>query len=167
MASTGEVACLGKNLHDAFYLSWLATEQSIKGKRILVSIGGDKKGKLLTQLKKLDELNWEIYATAHTHEYLTRQGIGSQFLYKASDQKEPSILNAIRERQVDLIINIPQSSPTGTHQSDGYKIRRLAIDYHIPLITNLHLALMFLQCLTDVKREEIPIRSLQEYVGVK
>lgn len=164
MASTGEVACLGDSYQEAFFMSWLATEQHIKGKNILVSIGGDKKIKLLPYLIKLEELGWEIYATENTHEYLTRQGVGSHFLYKASDGIEPNIMTAIAERQLDLIINIPRALSPHGNQSDGYKIRRLAIDHHIPLITNLPIAQMFLQCVSELDIETIPVRSWREYM---
>lgn len=166
MASTGEVACIADSFKEAFFLSWLATEQFVKGKRILISIGGEKKIKLLEQIKKLDEEGWQIYATENTHEYLTRNGIGSSFLYKASIGLEPNIVTAIKKREFDLIINIPRAMNPHDNQSDGFIIRRLAIDHHIPLITNLPIAQLFLQCLTQFKLEEISLRSLKEYVGV-
>jgi len=165
MASTGEVACLGDNLLEAFYMSWLATEQSIEGKSILVSIGGDKKIKLLPALQKLEQQGWEIYATENTHDFLCRQGIGSHFLYKASQVSEPNVITCIAGKQVDLIINIPRKSPTGSNNTDGFNIRRLAIDHHIPLITNLHIAQLFLQCLTEVEFAKIPIKSWQEFTS--
>jgi len=167
MASTGEVACIGDNFLEAFYRSWLSTEQAIGGKRILVSIGGDKKGKLLPSLIKLEEQGWEIFATENTHDFLCRNGIGSSFLYKASQQMEPNLITAIANRHVDLIINIPRRHPTGSNMTDGFKIRRLAIDHHIPLVTNLHVAQMFLQCLTELDPDKIPVRSWQEYVASK
>ena len=71
----------------------------------------------------------------------------------------------IANKGVDLIINIPRSEQTGGHHTDGYKIRRLAIDHHIPLITNLHIAQLFLQCLTELDPVKIPVKSWQEYVG--
>ncbi len=164
MASTGEVACLGDNLKEAFYNSWLSTEQSISGKRILASIGGEKKLRLLRELKKLEEMGWEIYSTENTHDFLTRQGVASHFLYKGSQELEPNVISTIANKEVDLIINIPRSVMTGSHNSDGYKIRRLAIDHHIPLITNLHIAQLFLQCLTELDSNAISVKSWQEYV---
>lgn len=165
MASTGEVACLAEDLQKAFYLSWLSTEQTIKGKRILASIGGDKKGRLFDELKKLEEMGWEIYSTENTHHYLTRHGVASHFLYKGSEEIEPNVISALAEKQVDLIINIPRSVPTGTHNSDGYLIRRLAIDHNIPLITNVHIAKLFLECLVKLDVDELPVRSWQEFVN--
>ena len=164
MASTGEVACIGNNLLEAFYSSWHATEQTIAGKRILASIGGDKKVKLLPTIKKLDELGWEIYSTENTHDYLCRHGIGSNFLYKGSDELEPNVLTTITNKEVDLIINIPRTMSTHNNTTDGFKIRRLAIDHNIPLITNLHIAQLFLQCLTEVEPKHIPVKSLQDYM---
>ncbi len=165
MASTGEVACIGDHLIEAFYRSWIATEQSISGKRILASIGGDKKLRLLPELKKLEDLGWEIYSTENTHDFLTRQGVASQFLHKGSQKMEPNVITAIANRDVDLIINIPRSMPTGNHHTDGFKIRRLAIDHHIPLITNIHVAQLFLQCLSEIDLGKLPIKSWQEYSG--
>ncbi|ADI37718.1 carbamoyl-phosphate synthase (glutamine-hydrolyzing) large subunit [Waddlia chondrophila] len=167
MASTGEVACLAEDLQKAFYLSWLATEQTINGKRILASIGGDKKGRLFGELKKLEEMGWEIYSTENTHHYLTRHGVASHFLYKGSEDIEPNVITALSEKQVDLIINIPRSTPTGTHNSDGYLIRRLAIDHHIPLITNVHIAKFFLECLTKLDVDQLPTHSWQDFVKNK
>lgn len=167
MASTGEVASIADSFKEAFFLSWLSTEQYISGKRILLSIGGDKKVKLLEQIKKLEEEGWQIYSTENTHEYLTRNGIGSNFLYKASVGFEPNIVTSIKNKEFDLIVNIPRALSPNDNQSDGFIIRRLAIDHHIPLITNLPIAQLFLQCLTQFKPDQITMRSLKEFVGNK
>jgi len=164
MASTGEVACLGDSFPEAFFMSWMATNQPLAGKRMLVSIGGDKKVKLLEQLRKLEEQGWEIYATENTHDYLARNGIGSSFLYKASDRLEPNLISTIEGRNLDLIINIPRALSPNDNKTDGYKIRRLAIDHHIPLITNLPIAQLFLQCLAELPEDKIPVRSWREYM---
>ncbi len=164
MASTGEVACFGDHLLEAFYKSWLATEQAVKGKKILVSIGGDKKPRLLPAIQKLDEQGWEFYATENTHDFLCRNGIGSSFLYKASEEVEPNVTTFIANKQVDLIINIPRTLSSENTKTDGFKIRRLAIDCHVPLITNLHVALLFLQCLAELNPVKMLIKSVREYV---
>jgi len=164
MASTGEVACIGDHLQHAFFMSWLATEQQIKGKRVLVSIGGDKKVKLFPMLQKLDADGWEIFATENTHDFLSRNGIGSSFLYKASENLEPNLTSFIANKHIDLIINIPRTLSPAHHTNDGFKIRRLAIDHHIPLITNLHIAQLFLQCLAELDMAQIPIKSWNNYV---
>ncbi len=166
MASTGEVACLGDSLLEAFLMSWMATEQQVRGKRILVSVGDEKKIKLLQPLQILYEQGWEIYATEHTHDFLAKKGIKSHFIYKGSQQNEPNALTLIEKKNIDLIVNIPRSSPTGTHLSDGYVIRRLAIDHHIPLVTNLQLAHLFLHCLSEINPEQITIKSWNDYVNI-
>jgi len=167
MASTGEVACLGDDLKQAFIHSWLAADQSIRGNKILASIGGDKKIKFLDELRKLEESGFKIYATENTHDFLIKNGVSSSFLYKGSQELEPNVITYIAKRKVDMIINIPRSLPTGSHNSDGYKIRRLAIDHNIPLITNIHIAKLFLQCLCSLEIDKIPLKSWQEYAALK
>ncbi|MEM9243359.1 MAG: carbamoyl-phosphate synthase (glutamine-hydrolyzing) large subunit [Pseudomonadota bacterium] len=166
MASTGEVACLGQDLLDAFYRSWQATDLSVAGKRLFVSIGGDQKTKLLDYLLQLEELGWDIYATANTHSYLVQHGIGSYFIYKASDNVEPNVTSLITERNVDLIINIPRTKYNISEKniSDGFKIRRLAIDHHIPLITNLQIAQVMLQALISLYGKPTQVESWQYFM---
>lgn len=163
MASTGEVACLGENLLNAFFSSWRATEQKLKGKRILVSIGGEKKLKLLEELRVLEERGWQLFTTPGTHDFLSRRGVASRCLFKGSEKREPNVLSAISNQEVDLIINIPRDGH-GRGETDGYKIRRLAIDFHLPLITNLEIAAVFLRCLIEPATERIQIKSWNEYV---
>ncbi len=166
MASTGEVACLGHDLLEAFLLSWLATEQTVRRKKILVSIGGDRKIKLLPQLEKLEAQGWEIYSTEGTNDFLCQQGIASRCVYKASEKIEPNVTSLIAGHQVDLIINIPRGMGLN-NKTDGFTIRRLSIDHHIPLITNLQIAQVLLQCLSELKFDRLPILSLKEFVGTK
>lgn len=166
MASTGEVACLGTDLLEAFFLSWLSTEAPIKRKRILVSIGGDKKIKLLEQLKKFDEKEWEIFATEGTNDFLCQHGIASRCAYKASEKIEPNVTTLIANHKIDLIVNIPRGLGSN-HKTDGFTIRRLSIDHHIPLITNLQTAQILLQCLTELKFENLPVLSWREFIATK
>lgn len=161
MASTGEVACLGENLYDAYWRSWLATEQQVTGKRILVSIADVHKMKFLPYLHQLEDRGWEIHSTGGTHSCLSKNGIGSYFVYKASEKVEPNIRSVISNRKVDIIINIPSNNTSET-QTDGYTIRRMAIDHHIPLITNLQSAQIIIQCLIDLKESVLPVRSWRE-----
>lgn len=166
MASTGEVACLGHDLLEAFFLSWLSTEQSIRRKRMLVSIGGDKKVKLLDQLQLLESQGWEIYATEGTNDFLCKHGIASRCVYKASEKTEPNVTTLIASHKIDLIVNIPRG-PHSNHKTDGFMIRRLSIDHHIPLITNLQIAQVFLQCLTELTFEKLPLLSWREFIASK
>lgn len=166
MASTGEVACLGDTLFEAFFKAWQATEQRCEGKRLLISVGGAHKQKFVELLRTLEDLGWIFYATEGTHDFLCKQGLASVSLYKASEKIEPNIATMIAKKQVDLMINIPVGLGQNT-QSDGFKIRRLAIDHHIPLFTNLQLSLLFLQCLCLFDRKTLPVKSWQEFMESK
>lgn len=167
MASTGEVACLGENVLEAFYNSWQATELSVPRKKIFVSIGDDKKSKLVESLRKLDALGWDIYATQGTHDYLAKNGVASYFVYKVSEKSEPNVFTLLSEHQVDLCLNIPRSryNLQQNNITDGFVLRRMAIDHHVPLISNLQSAQMMLKCLIEFHDHAIPVRSWQEYVG--
>ncbi len=163
MASTGEVANIGENYLEAFFASWLSTEQKVSGKKLLISAPSDYRIKLLESLATLEAQGWDLYATEGTHDFLAKHGIGSVSLYKVGEKYEPNISTILSKRQVDLIINIPQGG--NEKNTAGFKIRRLAIDHHIPLITNLQLAQIFLQCLAELDMDTIPARSLQEIYG--
>jgi carbamoyl-phosphate synthase large subunit len=164
MASTGEVACLGENLFDAYQKAWLATEQKLPQKNLLISIADTYKAKLLPYLKLLDEDEWVFYSTSGTHDYLTKNGVGSYFVYKTSDRSEPNIQTLIATRQIEMIINIPTAAGMEKN-TDGFLIRRMAVDHHIPLITNLQIAQIMLQCLIDYKgKQPQPILSWQSYI---
>jgi carbamoyl-phosphate synthase large subunit len=160
MASTGEVAHIGDNYLEAFFASWLSTEQKVSGKKLFVSVGGDYRIKLLEPLRHLETRGWNLFATEGTHDFLSKHGVGSVSLYKVGEKYEPNVATVLAQRQVDLIINIPRNG--GDKNSAGFKIRRLAIDHHIPLITNLQLAVTFLQCLAEVDINELPIHSMRE-----
>lgn len=163
MASTGEVACLGENLYEAYLRAWLSTEQTLPEKRILVSVADAHKSKLLPYLQQLDEQGWEFYSTSGTHDFLTKNGVGSYFVYKSSERNEPNIQTLITQRKIDLIINIPTTTRIST-RTDGYLIRRMAVDHHIPLVTNLQIAQIMLQCLIDYKEKQPEVLSWQEYM---
>ena len=163
MASTGEVAALGENLYDAFWRAWLASEQFISNKRLLVSIADAYKAKLLPALQQLEALGWRIYSTEGTHSFLFKNGVASYFVYKASERHEPNTQTVIAKHAVDLIINIPRND-IPHERTDGFQIRRLAIDHHIPLITNAQKAQVLLQCLIELKAVSLPVRSYREIV---
>lgn len=163
MASTGEVACLGDNLLEAFYASWMASERGVAGKRILLTISDWTRQKLLDGARALSEHGWEMYATVGTAQFLSEHGIQASRLHKISARTAPNVETAIKQGAVDLIINIP-SGASRTQQSDGYKIRRLAIDHHIPLITNLQIAQLLIRCLTELDPAARPIKPWQYYI---
>ncbi len=166
MASTGEVACIGDNLLDAYWRAWLASEQGLHNKNILVSIADTYKAKLLPYLQQLEAQKWQLYSTDGTHSFLFKNGVASYFICKASENCEPNIKTIISKRKVGLIINIP-SNHIPNHQTDGYRIRRMAIDHHLPLITNPQKALIMLQCLIELSDVTLSVRSWQEIVGAE
>jgi hypothetical protein len=160
MASTGEVAHIGDSYLEAFFASWLSTEQTLKGKRLLVSASAEYRPKLLAPLKALESRGWDIYATEGTHAFLTSRGIGSVSVYKVGERYEPNITTLLANQKVDLIINLPRIQEK--NEEAGFKIRRLAIDHHIPLVTNPQLAQIFLQCLAEIDPAHLPVRSWKE-----
>ena len=156
MASTGEVACIAEDLLQAFYLSWQATGQEIKNKRILLSIADVyKTGKLAKLLAALKGKNYEIFATKGTHSYLANKGIGSNSIV--------NIQSLMGESRVGLVINLPGSLSHGLKESEGFKLRRLAIDHHIPLITNIKIAKLMLRCLIELDGIKPTVKSWNEY----
>lgn len=161
MASTGEVACLGEDVHDAYWRAWLATEQQLTSQHILISIGDQYKAKLLPYLKQLEAQGFVLYATEGTHTYLFKNGVAALFLHSVGETCEPSVQSIIAQRKVSLIINLPSSHQNGG-QTDGFRLRRMAIDHHIPLISNAQRALMMLQCLIDFQNKPLTVRSLRE-----
>lgn len=162
MASTGEVACLGGDLLEAFYNSWLATEQAVAGKRLLLSIAGEQRFKMLDEAQALYAQGWEIFATAGTHEFLKKHGIASKRVFKLVDKKEPSIATGVRQRQFDLMVNIPLAAEANR---DAFTIRRLAIDNHIPIVTNAEVGAILLRCLAELDPAKLQPKPWQEFVG--
>ena len=164
MASTGEVACIADDLLSAFYLSWQATGQEIKNKRILISLANPYKARFGKLLNKLEAKGFELYCTEGTHDYLANLGVGSRCVFKVSEAIEPNVGSVIADDGVDLIINLPGSLPQGQTASDGFLIRRLAIDHHIPLITNAKIAELMLRCLTELDKLDLKTKSWNEYL---
>ena len=112
-------------------------------------------------------MGWEIYTTAGTHDYLAQNGVASRYVHKISDERDKNVMDMILNHEVDLIINIPRSAASieASHITDGFKIRRLAIDHHIPLITNLQIAQLMLQCLAKLHDKDVPVRSWRDYMA--
>ncbi len=161
MASTGEVACFGDTLNQAFYASWLATEQRVVGKRIFVSLPDEHKHKIIEETAELQAKGWQIYATKGTHDFLKRHGVNTTRLYKIHENKEPSVATAITKQKIDFMLNVPSLFEADT---DAFTIRRLGIDNHIPLVTNAETGKLLLKCLGDEKLENISPRPWDEYV---
>jgi carbamoyl-phosphate synthase large subunit len=164
MASTGEVACLGTSYHEALLSSMLSIGFRIPKKSVLLSIGGmQNKYELLKTALLLEKHGFIIYATEDTHIFLDDHDIKSKMVYKAHNvHKKDSVLNMIEDKRIELIINIP-SNPNIIAISDGYKIRRKAIDYNIPLITNIQLAEAAVLAITKKKPEDISVLSWDKF----
>jgi len=160
MASTGEVAHIGDSYYEAFFASWLSTEQKLRGKRLLVTASMEFRPKLLAPLIALESQGWDLYATEGTHAFLTSRGVGSVSVYKVGEKYEPNVVTLLSHQKIDLIINLPRAQEK--NEDAGFKIRRLAIDHHIPLITNPQIAQIFLQCLVEIDLSRLPIRSWAE-----
>lgn len=163
MASTGEVACFGANLDEAFYTSWHATEQRVKGKNVFISIAEEQKHKFIEVARLLGADGWNIYATEGTHAFLTTLGVNSTKLHKLQRKKEPNIASAIEARQLDLIVSIPSSSESD--DSAAFHVRRLAIDNHLPLMTNAETSVLLLTCLANPQMRELEPKFWREYVA--
>jgi carbamoyl-phosphate synthase large subunit len=164
MASTGEVACFGANVEEAFYRSWLATEQQIRGNRLFLSLADEQKYKFVAEAAQIAAAGWEIYATPGTHQFLKQLGIASHKLHKIQDRQGPSVKTAIEQRHMDLMISVPSTNETSP---DAYRIRRLAIDNHIPLFTNAETGRLLLRCLADPELLNLAPRHWREYVPHK
>jgi len=166
MSSTGEVGCMGDDFDEALMNAMIATGFKIpsKQKGIMVSSGGSKsKVDLLEACQMLKESGYPLYATSGTQKFLAQHGIDSK-LVSWPDEKngENQIMQMIAEHDFDLIINIPKDL-TKRELTNGYKIRRGAIDHNIPLITNARLASSFIQAFCHAGIDDIQIKSWQEY----
>ncbi|MDB5178988.1 MAG: carAB [Patescibacteria group bacterium] len=161
MASTGEVACFGANLEEAFYTSWLATEQQVVGKNVFISLPDEQKHKFIEEVGLLQADGWKIYTTEGTHDYFERHGVASIKLHKVRDQKEPSVSEAIKDRVFGLMINVPSLAEGN---DDAYTIRRLAIDNHVPLLTNAETGRLLLRCLSNPELKHMKPKYWSEYV---
>ena len=164
MSSTGEVGCLGDDTSTALLKSMLSVGQRIPEKNILLSTGGAKqKAELLDSARTLIAHGYKIYATGGTSKYLTDNGIENTHVLWPSDEGEgPRALDMLHEKQIDMVVNIPKDL-TARELTNGYRIRRAAIDLNIPLITTSRLASAFIYAFCNVKLDEIDIKAWGEY----
>lgn len=143
MVSTGEVACFGESFEDAFLKALVASGQNIpkKGDSILITVGGNKEC-AVPIAKKLLTQEFQIYATEHTAEALIENGIQCEILHKVSEKKQPNILDYLTDRKIKLVISILRLEGSSVRKAlgDDYIIRRKAVEFGIPVITNLELA---------------------------
>ena len=163
MASTGEVACLGNDLNEAFLKSLLSVGFVMPSSNVLLSTGPVKsKAYLLESVKKLSEMGFKLYATEGTAKFLEQNGVEAEILWWPLDKREPNALTYIQERKIDLVINIPKSLEEEELTND-YLIRRKAVDFNIPLLTNEQIAKLFIESIYKKKMEELEIKSWDEY----
>ena len=163
MASTGEVACLGNDVNEAFLKSLLSVGFVLPNSNVLLSTGPIKsKAYLLESVKKLEEMGFNLYATEGTAKFIEQNGIKTTILNWPLDKKEPNALTYLQERKIDLVINIPKSLEEEELTND-YLIRRKAVDFNIPLLTNAQVAKLFIESIYKKKIEELEIKSWEEY----
>lgn len=163
MASTGEVACFGDDLHEAFLKSMISVGFALPKKGVLFSAGNpESKGELLDSARSFAERGFKIFATEGTADFFTQQGLKCKKLYKVSANKSPNILEAINKREFDLIINIPKNYSRST-VTDGYILRRKSVDMNIPLITNVQLAKIAAEALAKYDLDALKIKDVDSY----
>lgn len=163
MASTGEVGCLGEDSRTALIKSMLSVGHRIPKKNILLSTGdGKQKAEMLAACQMLQAHGYTLYATGGTSRYLTENGIKNNLVYWPSEEGHPQAIDMLHNHEIDMVVNVPKNL-SSSELSNGYKIRRAAIDLNVPLITNARLASAFIYAFCTVKLNELDIKCWQEY----
>ena len=163
MSSTGEVGCLGDDLNEALLNALIATGYRLPKKNILISSGAVKgKVDLLEPAHELVKNGYRIFATAGTAKFFQENGVEATAVAWPDEGGENNVMNMIQDHQLDLIINVPKNH-SNRELTNGYRIRRGAIDHNIPLMTNVRLAKAFIEAFCALKMEDIKIKSWQEY----
>ena len=164
MSSTGEVGCLGDDTNQALLKSMLSVGHRIPKHTVLLSTGGAKqKADMLGAARMLADNGYEIYATGGTHRYLQENGIDNTLVYWPSEEgMQPQALDMLHEHKIDMVVNIPKNL-TASELTNGYKIRRAAIDLNVPLITNSRLASAFINAFCTIDIDDIDIKAWSEY----
>ncbi len=164
MASTGEVACFGDDLEEAYLKAIIATGGSIPKKGVFISLKSQqKKLDFLESARQLHELGIPLYATAKTCEFLQSHGIDATMLYKIHENNAPNVLTYFRDNKIDLAINIVDSQ-VKQERDDDYAIRRYAVDHNIQLFTKVKQARLFIDAIVKKDLTTIPIKAWNEYV---
>ena len=164
MSSTGEVGCLGDDTNQALLKSMLSVGHRIPKHTVLLSTGSAKqKADMLGAARMLVNHGYELYATGGTSRFLTENGIENTLVYWPSEEgQQPQALDMLREHKIDMVVNIPKDL-TVSELSNGYKIRRAAIDLNVPLITNCRLASAFINAFCTLSIDDIDIKAWGEY----
>ena len=163
MSSTGEVGCLGDDFNEALLTAMVAVGYAVPRKTVMVS-SGDPKSKvdLLEGCRMLQAHGYELYATAGTSRFLAENGVESEVVSWPDEGKPNNVMDLMASHRFELVINIPKNH-TRRELTNGYRIRRGAIDHNIPLITNARLASAFIEAFCTLRQEDIRIKSWQEY----
>ncbi len=164
MASTGEVGCIGENYYEAVLKSMLSVGYRIPLKNVLISSGPSRsKAELLTSAQMLEERGYNLYATEGTHKFFYENGVKTTLLHWPDEEdRQPNTIDYIKNKKIDLLINIPKNY-TKRELKNGYQIRRNAIDFNVPLITNSRVASAFIYALCKYDLNGISIKSWDEY----
>ena len=164
MSSTGEVGCLGDDSNQALLKSMLSVGQRIPARTVLLSTGGAKqKVEMLDAAKELINHGYELYATPGTSRFLTENGVNNTLVHWPSEQgATPQALDLLHDKKIDMVVNIPKDL-TARELTNGYKIRRAAIDFNVPLITNSRLASAFIYAFCNYTPAELDIKAWGEY----
>ena len=163
MASTGEVGCIGDDSASAVLTAMLSVGHRIPKKNILLSTGDAKhKVEMLGAARLLVEKGYKLYATGGTSRFLTENGVENTLVYWPSEEGQPQALDMLHQKNIDMVVNIPKNLTSG-ELSNGYKVRRAAIDLNIPLITNVRLASAFINAFCTLDVDNIAIKSWDEY----
>ena len=164
MASTGEVGCLGEDSRSALLKAMLSVGQRVPEKNILLSTGdGKQKAEMLAACAMLRDHGYKLFATPGTSRYLDENGIENTLVHWPSEEgQQPQALDMLHSKDIDMVVNVPKNLSTG-ELSNGYKIRRAAIDLNIPLITNARLASAFIYAFCTQKLDDLEIKCWQEY----
>lgn len=163
MSSTGEVGCLGEGFYEAILKAMFSVGFRIPRKGILLSTGPAKsKAELLGAARALKEKGYKLYATRGTQKFLADAGVEAEVAYWPDEDKSPNTIELIRDKMVDMVINIPKDLSQAELQND-YSIRRSAVDFNIPLLTNSRVANAFIMAFCKLTEEDIAIKSWDEY----
>ncbi len=163
MVSTGEVGCIGDDYYEAILKALLSVGFHIPEKNILLSSGPLRsKTELLISAKLLMEKGHKLYATKGTHDFYEKNGIQTTRVYWPDENRQPNAYDLIKNKEVDLVINIPKNLTT-EELSNDYTIRRAAVDFNVQLITNARLASAFIYAISRYRLEDLPIKSWDEY----
>uniref|UniRef100_UPI00289B90B8 ATP-binding protein n=1 Tax=Empedobacter brevis TaxID=247 RepID=UPI00289B90B8 len=163
MSSTGEVGCIGDTAEEALLKSMLSVGYEIPERTVLISGGPiESKVALLGSAKQLIAKGYKIYATEGTHKFFTENDVYSTLVYWPSDKKEPNVMSYLHDKKIDMVINIPKNL-TKAELDNDYQIRRTAVDFNIPLVTNARLASAFINAFTTLSMEDLKIKTWNEY----